>query len=592
MTDNYLFQKSRLPQGLGEETPFADSQFNWIADINNGVYSNAGLTLLQFDLSSIYSASTFFCPATSLITIPITMVSVYTTSSALIAPVTNSFASCGMKMGYWQLIHAADLTLANKTLEQAVPYTNVYVTAKMLSQASQDDLKNLFPTLGAGDVLDNYESIVYNGSASSITAGAFPSMSAMTGGLGGNGLVNNLWFGTDYGDQNATGKQFVGTYNNGYYSRLKRIIDTSTNNLQNVYGSSAATSTTVINNVVNFPKEFKSYYTIMATNYMVTYDLAIIRMCDIFDSMKQMPMVKKFDAMLRMYINTGTVVSNLVTGGFMCSSASGNSFTNTCPLIQSQQTTVPASALGIVSGLFIGTPTATAVSCQGQTINLASAGASHFQNSARFYYQQITLQPSIALRYINENRSKRVCFTKIYQNTFTNITAGSTFNYLIQGGVRAPRGVWICPYVSASTNGATTTGTGVTNFSQLLSPFDTCIIGSPISLINVNVQVGGRNVLNTWNYGFDTFLEQVSLYEKLNSLDLGMSCGLFSENWWHLNRAMYIDCSRGLPSDQNSGRNINIQGTNNSLQSCDLLIFVEYFNQIDLDVENSQFVDV
>jgi hypothetical protein len=594
MTDNYQFLKSKLPQGVEDETPFVSSQFQYINDINNGVYSNNGLTLVQWDLSSLYNSSLMICPSTMYMAIPITIVSAYVTNAALIAPASDGWASVGMKMGYWQILHSCDLTLSNKTLEQSVPYTNVYVTAKMLSQASQDDLKNLFPTLGAGDVLDNYESMVYNGSMTSASAGTFPAMTAVTGGIGGNGLINNLPFGTDYGDQNATGQQYVGSYNNGYYSRLKRIIDASANNLQKIYGPSTSTAATVINNVLNFQKEFKPYYSIMATYYQVVFDVAIIRMCDILDSMKQMPMMRKFDGMFRAYFNTGTVVTNLATGGYQITSSSGISFTNTCPLICTQQNTVPAAATGLVAGLFIGsTVTATALSVQNQTINLANSGAGHFMNSCRMYYQQVQLRPELALSYIEENRAKKVCFTKIYQNIFNGITTGSTFNYLIQGGVKAPRGVWIMPYLSGSTNGATAGGVGITNFSQLLSPFDTCIIGSPVSLINVNVQVGGMNVLNTFSsYGYEEFLQQVSVYEKLNSLDIGMSTGLFSQNWWEQNRAIYVDCSRGYKSDQNSGRNINIQGTNNSLQTCDLLIFVEYFDQIQINVESGQFIEL
>ena len=58
MSDNYDFAKSIMPQGVDLETPYVSKQYNFINDINSGVYSNSGLSLVQFDLSSI-------CPSIS-----------------------------------------------------------------------------------------------------------------------------------------------------------------------------------------------------------------------------------------------------------------------------------------------------------------------------------------------------------------------------------------------------------------------------------------------------------------------------------------------------------------------------------------------
>ena len=44
--------------------------------------------------------------------------------------------------------------------------------------------------------------------------------------------------------------------------------------------------------------EFKPYCT-TSNSYTVVYDVAIIRLCDIFDSMKNLPLMKRFDGQLR-----------------------------------------------------------------------------------------------------------------------------------------------------------------------------------------------------------------------------------------------------------------------------------------------------
>ena len=74
MSDNYEFLKSTIPQGVSSETPYVSKQWNNINDMNSGVYSNNGLTQVQFDLSSIYNSSVMIDPSQMFVTIPITLV--------------------------------------------------------------------------------------------------------------------------------------------------------------------------------------------------------------------------------------------------------------------------------------------------------------------------------------------------------------------------------------------------------------------------------------------------------------------------------------------------------------------------------------
>ena len=59
-SDNYDFSKSSAPQSASNYSSFADKQWNFINDINGGVYPNtSGLTLVQWDLTSIYNSAGF-----------------------------------------------------------------------------------------------------------------------------------------------------------------------------------------------------------------------------------------------------------------------------------------------------------------------------------------------------------------------------------------------------------------------------------------------------------------------------------------------------------------------------------------------------
>ena len=604
-TDNYIFHKSCLPQGVDEETPYVSKQWNYLNDINSGVYSNSGLSLCQFDLSSIYNSSQLISISESYITIPITYVTTFVSSAgALVAPSASSWASTGLKMGYTQLIHGVDLTINGKSVEQFQPNLNAYVNVKLLSTMSQDDLANLGTSLGFGDKIDNFESMVFNmsgavnvasgniGTTACVLSKAAGSVTAATQ---GNGVVNNAPFGlsgySNQGDQSASGVQFGNAYNNGLFSRLKKFVDTSSNSANGIVSSSG---TTGITSLSNLQKEFKPYYVVANTNYAVWYDVAVVRCCDILDCLKNYPLSRKFDGVLRMYINVGSVVSS-ITGGtgltaatnFMATSASLITFTNTCPLIQTAQASNP-TATAQASALFIGSPTATSITANGLSINMAASGASHFMNACRFYYAQVTLKPERLDWYISNNRSKQITWTSILTNTFAGIGAGTSVSYLVQSGVTAVKGVWILPFISASTNGLITTATSsyqVLPFAQALSPFDTAT-GAPISLLNLQVSIGGVNVLsNTLNFSYENFLEQINDYEKINGQEMGLSCGLISQDWYEYNRMYYVNCERAQLADTMTPRNVNVTFTNNSLQTIDCLIFTEYVRTAVLDVD-------
>ena len=195
-TDNYEFAKSCRPQGVDLETPYENKMWGYIQDINAGSYSNNGLSLCQFDLSSIFNSSNLIDPASMFLTIPITYVTAFVgDNSSLLAPDANTgWATAGLKSGYFQLIHGADFSLNGKTVNQFQPNLNTYVGFKMLSQMSQDDLKTIGSTLGMGDLLDNFQSAIYNGSGvSASSSGAFPN-ATVSGGIGGNGMTNNAPF--------------------------------------------------------------------------------------------------------------------------------------------------------------------------------------------------------------------------------------------------------------------------------------------------------------------------------------------------------------------------------------------------------------
>jgi hypothetical protein len=166
MTDNYEYNKSMEVQTEDMYSPYTDKQYNnYVNDINSGVYTNNGLSLVQFDLSSIYNSSKFLDTSDLFAVVPITMVAAYSTNVAgtLVAPAAGNVNLLSLKNNFIHLIHQAELTINGKTAEDSQPFVNIAKHFQMLSEMSIGDLDTVGYSLGMSK-LDNWKSKIYNGS--------------------------------------------------------------------------------------------------------------------------------------------------------------------------------------------------------------------------------------------------------------------------------------------------------------------------------------------------------------------------------------------------------------------------------------------
>jgi len=115
-SDNYSFEKACEPQSLEDSTPYKSKTFSYINDINSGVYNNNGLSLVQFDLSSIYNSSGFSDASDLYLTIPIVMTAVFGSASAQLAPPADAFSKVSLKSNYAHLIHQIEVVANGKTV--------------------------------------------------------------------------------------------------------------------------------------------------------------------------------------------------------------------------------------------------------------------------------------------------------------------------------------------------------------------------------------------------------------------------------------------------------------------------------------------
>jgi len=571
MSDNYEFMKTSEAQDATDYSPYTDKQYNnYINDINNGVYTNNSLTLINFDLGQIYNSQKFTESSELFAVLPIAMVAGFANvGGTIVAPTERSQALCTIKSNFLNLIHQTDVVVNGKSIEQCQPFINIARHFQLISEMSDNDLKTLGHSIGFSPTLDNPKSAKYQ-----------PTFATTAGGSG-NGYSNNRIFSSASDNQTTSGFANSSTGNAANQYKIGRYVDITNTTGQGIYGATGLMTANQLN------AEFRPYYT-TSGGYMFWHDYAVIKLNYLFESLNKIGLVKRLDAQLRLWVNTGTV--NVSVGGADSTNLaynltpSNNTFSNTCPILINHQAVattlgiVPALVTNIVAGLYIARPPTTSFA----GINLATSIVQHPLTNCRLYYSQVTVDPQKSIDYVQRNRNKKVIYRSFVTNSYTNIGVNGSFNALVNSGITHPTGVLICPFIAATTGA----NSGFGDF-QWKSPFDTCpATMSPLSLINLQVGIGGQNVLNsTLSMTYENFLEQINLAEQLTSSDFGVSTGLISQGYWEQSKWYFVNVERGNIADKLQPRNINVSFSNNSNVPIDILIFTFYSDQLTIDVE-------
>ena len=632
--DNYKMAKSEESQSVSNYSPFEDSQFNYLNDINSGVYSSVGPALVQWDLTSIMSHSAFTSVEDMYCTIPIVMVGQYVTAAGLgIAPTgvatgtaglsTSTFTSgsslgyssslLSLKSSYHCLVHQVELSVGGKVVSDLQPFTNIYSGFRLASQMNGgSDLRANAPSLGISDTgLDNPNSVIFESILNAPTA--------TTTAISGVGLSNNrLWVSGTVPSlpvQAVAGNQNQYITNDAISRRVSRYVDaTTTGGMNGIFGTSGGqgSATLTIMSASQLATECKPYCTLLsgnstataASNYMVWYDTAILPLKYLMDVCNKLPMMKRTDMLLRMYLNTGSMIIPVKSAGTTNTTQyfapQSSTFVNTCPFtVNYLDLGIPSTAVGIACGLFIAKPQTTSltitqptgagnVTATTATINLGSCPASHSMTACRTYFNQISLTPDKEEAYLSANTAKPVVYERFIYNQYNAITSGSNYSQLIASGVKNPLAAIIIPLVSTSNTGQS--GSGTLNFpAQYSSPFDTCggLSFAPISLTNLQVAVGMKNVLqNSMYFTFENYLQQVCEYESIsgNKMDI-LSSGIITQPWWEQNRVYFVNLARSSPADRATPRNILVSFTNNTNITIDVMVFIVYADRIVVNVK-------
>lgn len=243
-----------------------------------------------------------------------------------------------------------------------------------------------------------------------------------------------------------------------------------------------------------------------------------------------------------------------------------------------------AAAANIQDQIFTANVCVGATCLNSQLASLTGVQKGQLSQSVYLYVPAYTFNSPFEQAYLSQS-VKTIKYTDVYQYQVLNVQAGGQFNSLITNGISNIKSVLVLPFFnSGGTNSGFLTGLPVWQ-----SPFDPAGGGptSPlVQLTNFNVQIAGQNAIyNTQVRSFEEFNNQLYGCNAVNGgLTDGLTSGLVGRQDFDMEYCYYyVNVERMLPVEETVPKSVNILGTNNSAFAVDLIVWVEYGNEIKID---------
>ncbi len=511
--------------------------------------------------------------------------------------------SVGIKNGHHQLIHSFSCEINNSSVAQLVPYTNLYVSYKLMTSLSANELHTVAKSIGFYP--DTPDSFNFNSSASYDGKGVsncrvfgfeklYPNQSGQI--IGVDTTAGNVQGAYTNGDPVdfaylatlPTSHTTITSANFGLYQRCKMLAfdpDRYTNFI------TSASCGTLLKNY---------YYTNSGgttnTNAKVWQYIARIRLKDLHDVFDKLGLVRGL--YMRFILNL-----NICTATIAITNSAGTTDSPTMPKMNMTALTASAGTCPfMVSSTASGQPnwaitpyatgnvdTATikvqnAIGQLTYTANSESFTINHSQRSVRLYAPLISLNIDAEQQYLRLNPQRRIVYKDIYQYTITNIASDGTINNLLTNGLADTKTLIIIPIFNATSNG----GLG---YNPLQSVFATEPgTTSPLcALTNYNVQLAGVSLYQSnFNYDWESFNNELQSINAVNGgLTTGFSSGLIDEYAYSMTYRYYVtDLSRRIAAEDRVPKSIQVLGTNLSEQAVDYYSFVEVERELVIDLSS------
>jgi hypothetical protein len=589
--DKLVFDLSQEVEG----SPSVFLKKDWISilDNQNGSYSSNQSVI---DTSQLSNSNKYMSYREAYLSVPllITVANAGADTTFLPAAAGTSADMCvGLKNWFGQIIHSFTLDYNGTTIVQQTPFINMWNSFKLMTTLSWNDVATIGSTIG-----------FYPDDPLAWTMETWASAGTSTG----SGVCNNTNFKTSGNAatlESVNAKFNAGAGNIGFLKRQQYISfdpDGFAGAADAGTGSAAYSTIMSADNAKTLWKSYISKKQSSVTSGSVSglFQISVqatIYLKHIHSFFQQVPLLK--GVFMKMTLNLNNSTTTITRGA----STTG---------IATQQFTV-TNSVGGVNPLMIA---ATLDGCGGNNIGgasgltttlyydisvgatvlnstvsaLAGSNGGQLSRNIQLYCPAYTFNPSFESAYLS-SPIKKIKYTDVYQYQVPTVNAGLTFNQLLTNGIAGIKSVLLIPFYAAGT-GATGSGSSdlPSGVNPYQSPFDPagCGATSPLChLSNFNVVVSGQNMLyNTQRYLFEEFNNQLL---GVNAVNGGLTDGLTSSLINSLGFEMeycyyYVDVSRMLPVEESVPKSVQVIGQNTSQRNIQLMCFIEYGCEVDIDV--------
>lgn len=602
--DNLVFEESVNAEV--EQSEFISKKWVYVNDSNSQNYTSQ----VVIDSTPLANSGGWINWAEGYIAMPL-VVELKGDAGNAVALAANSVKAdhaWAFKAGFWHMINSMTLEFNNQNVVQQTPFTNVFRSFKAHTAWSEDDLKNEGSTTG-----------YYPDNAGSWT---FQPNSSTGSGASSNGvgLANNKAVPITVASCPVAGANLT-TYSPFYISTsasgdISGCIAQGVSNPSGLYGGKYGA-----NEGFNARSEWYGYDTAVAdalgqslinstgssssvlrpsklnSTSNAWSIIAKLRLKDLSDFFLKCPLLK--GSTIRFYINTNQTSIHFTKVEATFDSA-GKLLTNA---------TLQCDTVNVVGGLTNPLMVASAgigqgcspLPAGGYTLSvgifrsLQTANIQAGLQSCRLYAPVYKMNPLAEQRYLQLAPTKKIDYDDTFQYQFNDVKAGTPFNILVSNGISDIQSVLVVPFLTAAANNTTASSPTNTVLSTLLSPFSTSgATPDPIIIGNFNILVSGMNLfLNNQLYDYEQFNQELKSSNQLNgSLTTGLASGLISEDMFERGyRYYYGNCARILPSEAGVSRSIQIQGKNESLVDCNLMVFVSFKRSITIDISTGARIE-
>ena len=571
--DSKIYEEALIEQFADE--PMVEKQVLYVQDQNGGSYNGQ----ISIDTTVLSNSGMWNDYSEAYLQIPYNVTLKSDVSVVAVGKVSPF--TLGIKAGYHHIIDSIQVQYNGKSVVQQQPYTNFHAHYKMMTSWSQDDVKKhgsingFIPDTAGACNYANADSVHGDGTC--------------------NNIVNPLVAGT-VPFRLGLISETLSLTNQGYYERLKLCaMPAITSNNFGVNGAAGYGANPNCGVTVAAVKSFcnslgKNYVTdsngVAAANVWQWKFLATIRLKDLHDFFKQIPITK--GAYLTMTVNynafTHTVnVANGAAGVRGHANAPVMNSGRSCPIMYSSGATLNPNTvdLGGAGILTIAGGIGTGIS------NYVEAG---LLSQCRLYVPSYRLKPEFESQLLKQSPTKKFRYNEIMNYNVLGVATSGSINQILSNGVTNPKALVVVPQMTATASAATAVEPHQSIFDS--APGTT----SPLSALSqFNVQLAGRNVFQaSLQYDFEVFKNEVASACAIDGgSTVGLCNGLLGLFEWDNNYRYYVcDLSRQASLNEGVPQSVVLLGTNLAANAMNYYCFVEYEKEVEIDMITGQLLRI